>query len=92
MTYPNPAGYYGLKMPEQFETEITSLDYVELSEVLNDITYSLVPCGEVDVETGHLSIEADEYIRSLDPEPRIALIRWIAERLAYLAGGTGGKC
>jgi hypothetical protein len=90
MTYPNPAGYY-LPLPEAIESEITKLDYVELSEILNAITYSLVPDGDAAVITDCLACQADEYITSLDPEPRIALIRWISERLAYLARCTNAK-
>jgi hypothetical protein len=90
MTYPNPAGYY-LPLPEAIENKITNLDYLALSEILNDITYSLTPTGGDAVNTDWLSCEADEYFTSLDPEPRIALIRWISERLAYLARCTNAK-
>lgn len=86
--FPNPANYY-LPTPEQVEAEITALEYVELAETLNEITYSLTPCGTDDITTDDLSQEADDWINELSPENRIALIRWIAERLDYLAHG---KC
>ena len=83
----NPAGYYGLEMPEAIETEIAALDYLELAETLNEMTYSLTPTG-TDPAFDNLSSDADDYFGELSPEARISLIRWIAERLDYLARGT----
>lgn len=84
MTYPNPAGYYGLQLPESVETEITDLDYVQTCEMANDLAYSLAPYGD-DFNCDHLSDVADLYIQRLPIEQQIALLRWIAERLAFLA-------
>jgi hypothetical protein len=75
-------------MPESVEKEFNELDYVELSETLNEITYSITPNGETYPSFEHLSDEAERYFDDLSVEPRIALIRWIAERLASLAKGT----
>lgn len=88
MTFPNPAGYYGLQIPESVETEITELDYVELAETLNDITYSLTLSGD-EPAFEYLSADAQAFYDELvSVEARIDLIRWLAEGLAYLARGT----
>jgi hypothetical protein len=88
MTTPNPAGYYGLQLPEAVENEISELDYIELAETLNEMTYSITPHGETYPTFEHLSDKAESYFDDLSVEPRISLIRWIAERLDYLARGT----
>jgi hypothetical protein len=85
MPYPNPAGYY-LPMPEQFENEITELEYLELAELLSNVSYSLIDAD--DITTNDLSQEADDWINRCSPEEIIALIRWMAERLDHLAKGT----
>ncbi len=84
MTYPNPAGYY-LPLPETYEAEIRELQFTELAVLTNNITFSLTPCGGDDIVTDDLSIEADQYLNSLTTESRISLIRWLSERLSYLA-------
>jgi hypothetical protein len=85
--FPNPANYY-LPTPFQFETEFTELDYGSLAETLNEITYSLTHCGTDPVATDDLSQECDDWINTLTPEQKISLVRWLAERLDYLAHGT----
>jgi hypothetical protein len=88
MSSPNPAGYYSLDMPASIEKEIVELEYVETAELLNEITYTLTPCGTDDITTDDLSQEADDWINQRSPEQTISLVRWLAERLDYLAKGT----
>lgn len=84
MTYPNPAGYYGLQMPEDIQKEIAELDYIELAETLNDITYAITPTGN-DPTFEYLSSEASAYFALLVIEDRIAFIRWLSEILSAIA-------
>jgi hypothetical protein len=88
---PHPTGFYGLDMPAQFENEITELEYVETTELLNSIAWTLTPYGIEDITTNDLSQEADDWINQRSPEEAIALIRWLAERLDYLAKGIHAK-
>ena len=82
MPFHNPAGYYGLQLPQNFETEILQLGYFELVETLHEMIYSITPNGEIYPSFEHLSSEADIYYQYLSFEPRISLIRWIAEILS----------
>jgi hypothetical protein len=81
MPYPNPAGYYGLKMPEGIEKEIAELGYFELVEEFHLITYSLTPQGR-DPIFDHLGCDADDWYAELEISDRLSLVRWIAEILA----------
>ena len=76
----NPAGYY-LPLPEQIESEIKDLSFEELVEVVNDLTF--VMTGEVNFLTASLSPDTDLYIDRLPIVQQTALLRWMAERLAW---------
>ena len=88
MPSPNPAGYYSLDIPEQFETEINTLSLSNLAFLnyeLADFLYDVLP-AEADEEfrSTNLSGQADQWINNLQADELINLIRWITERLAYL--------
>ncbi|MCA6610756.1 MAG: hypothetical protein IM516_01330 [Pseudanabaena sp. M158S2SP1A06QC] len=82
MTSHNPAGYYGLQLPQNFETEILQLGYFELVETVHEMIYSITPNGETFPSFEHLFPESESYYHDLSFEPRISLIRWIAEILS----------
>ena len=85
MTSHNPAGYYGLKIPESVETEITSLHYFELAHLLYSLSYSTCP-DHFDSERpsrNQLTNRAIEWIADLGEADLIALVRWVASRLAW---------
>jgi hypothetical protein len=87
MTFPNPANYY-LPTPAQFEAEIVELDLqestltiYEVVQLLNDVNDD---GGDQGINSSCLSTDADAWIGGLKTDELINLIRWIAERLAYL--------
>jgi hypothetical protein len=82
------SGYYGLAIPEAIEIEITSLDFVELIETANDLTFYL---GAIDYlicfQSRHLSIQADDFISSLPNTIKTKILRWLSELLDCLEIG-----
>jgi hypothetical protein len=86
MTSHNPAGYYGLKLSELVEIEITQLDYFSLASLINDLTYSLTPQGG-DFATNEVSTHAAYAIAHLSPIHMIKLLRWLAEILEVKGNG-----
>ncbi|MFM7888685.1 MAG: hypothetical protein ACKPCM_18785 [Pseudanabaena sp.] len=73
-----------MQLPQDLETEILQLGYFELTETLNEMTYSITPNGEALPNFEHLPSqrESGSYYDNLGIEHRIALIRWIAEILS----------
>jgi len=87
MTFPNPANYY-LPVAEQIEAEVYSLNlkqltrlHYQLSHLLDDLLIDQTDSG---FDSDHMSIQFDDWVCSLKNEDLINVIRWTAERLAYL--------
>ncbi len=78
----NPAGYYGLKLPESVEQELSQLSDKPLLEVIHDLTSTLR--HRTDFVTYVLHFNTSSEIEALSTETKIALLRWLAERLAWL--------
>lgn len=91
MTFPNPANYY-LPTPEQFEKEITELNYQQLARLnwqiaalVDDVVYeSLKIDQDLGFEGENMTSAFDQWVMTLNTSQMINLQRWIAERLAYL--------
>jgi hypothetical protein len=81
MTYPNPAGYY-LPLPEDCESDIAKLTKDKLLNVISDLTLAMD--DEEPIDSIYLSPESDGEINNLSEENKIALLRWMAERLSWL--------
>ncbi len=85
MTYPNPAGYYGLQMPEAIETEITALDRDDLQWFLTDLAAYLNRDDQAFAfESVYGTHSLDAFIEAINASDLIAIIRWVAERLAWM--------
>ncbi len=80
----NPAGYY-LPLPEPLEAAIAMLPKQQLLSVINDLVESLNL--EYPVETIYLEAIADTTINALTVANKIALLRWMCERLAWMQQG-----
>jgi hypothetical protein len=86
MTFPQPAGYYSLELTEAAEKLITSLDYQNLFHLI----YDLVFCTSIDCverfywQGGTLIRWFDDEIEALTTADKIALLRWLSDRLAFL--------
>ena len=76
----NPAEYY-LPLPEPLETAIAMLSKPQLLSVITDLVDALYL--EEPVETVYLAPEADDDINALTEDNKIALLRWMFERLAW---------
>ena len=87
MTYPNPAGYY-LPLPEAIELEITSLDISGLKALLAELACFLEEEDQLTFLSDYLDPLHSTFIWELSSQALTDLIRWVAERLAYLAHGT----
>ena len=81
MTLPNPAGYY-LPLPEPLEATITMLSKDQLTGVIADLSRSLDYNQSFD--NPYLEDIADQAITDLTEANKIALLRWMCERLAWL--------
>lgn len=84
MTYPNPAGYYSLKLPESVEEAIQVLESTELITLIHSLIYHL---GEGKDDRFYCFIpftpsSLDDAIDKLSRKDKISLIRWTAELLA----------
>lgn len=85
MTYPNPAGYYGLKMPEAIESEITTFSKDKLMQTFYDLaSYYNRDYSSFAIESVYPSCDFDDFVNPLNQSELIALIRWVTERLAWL--------
>lgn len=86
MTYPNPAGYYGLQLSESAENLITSLDYQSTFHLLYDVVFC-TSTDEVDrfyAMSMSLVKWFEDEIDALTTADKIALVRWLGDRLAFL--------
>jgi hypothetical protein len=81
MTSPNPAGYY-LSIPEPLEAAITMLRKDQLTGVIADLSRSLDYNESFD--NPYLDSTADIVITDLTEANKIAFLRWMCERLAWL--------
>ena len=81
---PNPAGYY-LPLPEPVEAAIAMLSRPELMSVITDLSFAL-NLNEP-IETVFLEPIADMAINALTEANKIALLRWMCERLAWMQQG-----
>jgi hypothetical protein len=77
-----------LQIPESVQKEFNELAFIELAETINDITYSLTPSGDTpDFE--YISADAQAFYDDLvSVSDRIALIKWLADGLSYLANDS----
>ncbi len=80
----NPAGYY-LPLPEPLEAAIAMLSRPELMSVITDLSFAL-NLNEP-IETVFLEPIADMAINALTEANKIALLRWMCERLAWMQQG-----
>jgi hypothetical protein len=80
----NPAGYY-LPLPEPLEASIAMLSRPELMSVITDLSFAL-NLNEP-IETVFLEPIADMAINALTEANKIALLRWMCERLAWMQQG-----
>lgn len=87
MTYPNSAGYYGLKMPSIFEEDITRyLDIDQLKQIVWDVAAFLNRDDQAFGYTGsYLSTGFEQWVNTLTQNQVIDLIRWLSEVLAAKA-------
>lgn len=80
----NPAGYY-LPLPEPLEAAIAMLSKDQLTGVIADLSRSLDYNQPFD--NPYLEDIADEAITDLTEANKIALLRWMCERLAWMHQG-----
>jgi hypothetical protein len=86
MSFPQPAGYYGLQLSESAETLITGLDYKSTFNLL----YDLVLCTSTENVDRFYAMSMtlikwfEDEIDELSEANKIALIRWLGDRLAFL--------
>lgn len=84
MTTPNPAGYY-LPLPGPLEAAIAMLPKPLLLSVITDLSFALNL--EEPIETVYLEAIEDTAINALTEANKIALLRWMCERLAWMHQG-----
>lgn len=86
MTFPQPAGYYSLKLSESAEDLITSFDYTTTLNLL----YDVVVCKASDNIDRFYGMSTslpkwfEDEIDELKRADTISLIRWLGDRLAFL--------
>ncbi|MFM7888019.1 MAG: hypothetical protein ACKPCM_15315 [Pseudanabaena sp.] len=86
MAFPQPAGYYGLKLRPDVEEAIEALNYEQTVTLAHSITYHI---GDGTGERFYCFIQFtpssfDDAIDALTTDNKIALLRWLGDRLAYL--------
>jgi hypothetical protein len=79
MTYPNPAGYY-LPLPEAIESQLNKAGTIALYGLISQLCDDV----EIDLSPVFLTQDARDFLNNLPESEGIALIRWLAERLAWL--------
>lgn len=86
MTSPQPAGFYSLELTEAAEQLITSLDYQNLFHLIYDLVFcTSTECVDRFTWQGaRLTRWFDDEIESLPIAKKIALLRWLSDRLAFL--------
>jgi len=83
MTYPNPAGYYGLKMNIIFQDDISNFDSDRLKQTLGDLAAFLNRDDEAfGYQDSYTCTGFHQWVNTLPESQVIDLIRWIAELLA----------
>jgi hypothetical protein len=86
MTFPQPAGYYSLQLSEEAEKLITSLDDQSTFNLLYDVVF----CTSTDEVDRFYAMSMrcvkwfEDEIDALTTAGKIALIRWLGDRLAFL--------
>ena len=80
----NPAGYY-LPLPEPLEAAIAMLPKPLLLSVITDLSFALNL--DEPIETVYLEAIADTAINALTVANKIALLRWMCDRLAWMQQG-----
>ncbi|WP_103668418.1 hypothetical protein [Pseudanabaena sp. BC1403] len=85
MTFPQPACYYGLQLSESAESLITSLDYKQTFNLLYDVIYNVSQTDERFYAQGFMLVKwFEDEIEALTTANKIALVRWLGDRLAFL--------
>lgn len=85
MTFPQPAGYYGLQLSESAENLITSLNYKDTFNLLYDVVYHTSQTEERFYAQGFMLCKCfEDEIDALTTANKIDLIRWLGDRLAFL--------
>ncbi|WP_434686890.1 hypothetical protein [Pseudanabaena minima] len=87
MTFPHPVGYYGLQLSESTENLICSLSYDELADLIFDLASHLsTDLRESQFFAMHMQLVKwfEDEIDAFSTKNKIALLRWLAERLAWL--------
>lgn len=82
MTSPQTAGYYGLQLSEELEAEITALSDKPLLELLHDLVSTVRL--RTDFVSYVIHFNSASAIEELSTANKIALIRWLGDRLAFL--------
>lgn len=77
MTSHNPAGYYGLEIPDIYQNEIDELTCSALIEVAHEITTAIAK--QTEFTSTHLCYGFDGYIENFTIKDKISLLRWITE-------------
>ena len=83
MTFPQPAGYYGLQLSPEAEAEITSLDFNSLALLTHELTFKLITLRG-SICTIFSTQELDDELNKLSTSEVVAAIRWFSDRLAFL--------
>ena len=84
MPSPTPAGYYGLQLSEDVEAEIEALDFKKLTHLISEVSQS-IQFDINHVAFQNVSDEFDSVFDDLGERGRIAILRWLSDRLASLA-------
>ena len=79
MPYPQPSGYYGLQLSPELEQQFCDLNYEQTAMKIFDMTNHLLG-GRGQHRPLIESIE----IHALSDSQKIAYIRWLSDRLAFL--------
>jgi hypothetical protein len=82
MPFPNPAGYYGLKLSESLDRELSDLTDKPLLEVIHDLIESIRRRTDFVTYVIHFNSAAE--IEALSKQDKLALLRWLCERLEWL--------
>lgn len=80
--FPNPSGFY-LNLTPETEAEITTLGYEGLSLLIYEVS-KLIFRESNSFISHDLSDSSDYEIIWLSKSDRIALLRWLTERLSFL--------
>ena len=85
MTFPNPAKYF-LPMPKQFEKEIELLPKNKLTWLISSLAdYIHQEIFDEGCSLNCVTSAFDDYATELSEVDLIQLLRYLTERLAYLA-------